>query len=282
MPHLHAANRTLRAALLGTAVATLALQSACGERGQPKPPEPVVRAPGAGSGGGAAITPGGGAAQAGLGTGAPGTGAPGAGAPGAGASRPVNTPGTAAGYKVSTSQSDPRLIEVGGLVMMKPSSWVWTAPTMQFRALQYSVPAVGTEAPAAELVFSVFVAGDGGPVDANLDRWAGQFRGPDGQAAPAKRSKSTQGEFTISRIESVGSYMGMGQAAPRPDQMQLGAIIEASGRNVFAKLVGSTATVESNRAAFEAMLASMKNADSAAAPSDGAAAPSDKPETPTK
>jgi hypothetical protein len=59
-------------------------------------------------------------------------------------------------------------------------------------------------------------------------------------------------------IESVGAYMGMGAAAPRPGYMQLGAIVEAPGRNVFMKIVGPQATVESNRAAFEAMLAGMK------------------------
>ena len=143
--------------------------------------------------------------------------------------------------------------------MTKPTSWVWTAPSMQFRVLQYSVSAIGGDSSAAELVFSVFPAGDGGPVDANLDRWAGQFRLADGSgAAPSTRAVETQGDLTISRIESKGSYMGMGQAAPRPGQMQLGAIIQAPGRNVFAKLVGAEATVESNRAAFDAMLKSAK------------------------
>ena len=61
-----------------------------------------------------------------------------------------------------------------------------------------------------------------------------------------------------SRIESAGDYMGMGAAGPRPGHMQLGAIVQAPGRNVFIKLVGPQATVESNRAAFEAMIAGMR------------------------
>jgi hypothetical protein len=40
--------------------------------------------------------------------------------------------------------------------------------------------------------------------------------------------------------------------------MQLGAIVQAPGRNVFIKVVGPQATVESNRKAFEAMIAGMK------------------------
>ena len=59
----------------------------------------------------------------------------------------------------------------------------------------------------------------------------------------------------VRAVESVGDYMGMGAAAPRPGYMQLGAIVQAPGRTVFMKVVGPQATVESNRAAFEAMIA---------------------------
>ena len=163
----------------------------------------------------------------------------------------------AGGYAVSGPDDDQMMIRVGGLVMPKPVTWVWTKPSMQFRALQYAVPAQGVNAPAAELVFSVFAGTDGGPVDANLDRWANQFREGDA-AAKSVRAESTVAGMRVLRIESVGAYMGMGAAAPRPGYMQLGAIIEAPGRNVFIKLVGPQATVESNRAAFEAMVAGAK------------------------
>ncbi len=175
-----------------------------------------------------------------------------AAAPAAGAAAQTQ----AGGYSVSGPDGDQTKIEVGGLTMPKPVTWVWTAPSMQFRALQYAVPALGVNAPAAELVFSVFPAGDGGPVDANLDRWANQFRAGNA-AAESKRSKSTVNGMQISRVESLGDYMGMGAAAPRPGYMQLGAIVQAPGRTVFMKVVGPQATVESNRAAFEAMIAGM-------------------------
>ena len=160
----------------------------------------------------------------------------------------------AGGYPVSGPDGDQTKIEVGGLTMPKPVTWVWTAPAMQFRALQYAVPALGVNAPAAELVFSVFLAGDGGPVDANLDRWSNQFRAGNA-AAESKRSQSTVNGMQVSRVESMGDYMGMGAAAPRPGYMQLGAIVQAPGRTLFMKVVGPQATVESNRAAFEAMIA---------------------------
>jgi hypothetical protein len=166
-------------------------------------------------------------------------------------------PRDAGGWKVSGPDGDQTTIEVGGLTMPKPVTWVWTQPSMQFRALQYAVPANGVNAPAGELVFSVFKDGDGGPVDANLDRWANQFRAGAG-AAESKRTTQTVNGMKVWRIESVGDYMGMGAPAPRPGQMQLGAIVEAPGRKVFMKLVGPQATVESNRAAFDAMVAGAK------------------------
>ena len=206
----------------------------------------------------------GGAAQ-GVGGGTQGAGGGAQGAPGGAAAGAAPSAAAASqqagGFKVSGPEGDQTLVEVGGLTMTKPIAWVWTAPTMNFRALQYAVPAQGVNAPAAELVFSVFPGGDGGPVTMNLDRWAGQFRGEDGAAAPSKRSESEGNGLKVSRIESTGAYMGMGQAAPRPGYMQLGAIVQAPGRNVFIKLVGPKETVESNRAAFDAMLTSMRAAE---------------------
>jgi hypothetical protein len=177
-----------------------------------------------------------------------------AGAPAAGASAAASQAGS---YRTSGPDGDQSVIAVGGLLMPKPVTWVWTAPSMQFRALQYAVPANGVNSPAAELVFSVFMGTDGGPLDANLDRWAQQFRSGDG-AAPAARSQTEVAGLKVWRIESKGDYMGMGAAAPRPGYMQLGAIVQAPGRNVFMKLVGPEATVESNRAAFEAMVAGLR------------------------
>jgi ribulose 1,5-bisphosphate carboxylase large subunit-like protein len=56
----------------------------------------------------------------------------------------------------------------------------------------------------------------------------------------------------------------MGAPAPRPGYAQLGAIVEAPGRNVFIRLVGPEATVDANRAAFEAMLDGMTVAETPA------------------
>ena len=131
---------------------------------------------------------------------------------------------------------------------------------MQFRALQYSVPGSAEGAGAAAVVFSVFAAGDGGPIDANVKRWVSQFRSDDGGEASAKIEDRMVGAFPVKWIELAGHYQGMGQAAPRPGMAQLGAIVQAPNLTLFIRLVGPAPTIETSRADFEAMVAGIRAA----------------------
>lgn len=191
---------------------------------------------------------------------AAGASAGGDAAAGAGAKTPDGpTPKDVPATKTSGENDDPTKIEIGGLTMDKPVVWVWTRPTQSMRTLQYAVPAVDTNAPAAELTFSMFTGTDGGPLASNLDRWASFFRTEDGSQAPHVRTEFEVNGRKVAKQESEGSYVGMmGQAAPRPGYAQFGAIIDAGDRRIFIKLVGPKATVESNRAQFDAMLKSVR------------------------
>ena len=55
--------------------------------------------------------------------------------------------------------------------------------------------------------------------------------------------------------------MAMGAPAPKANTLQLAAIVQAEGRNVFFRLVGPKETVEANRAAFDAMVEGLMPAD---------------------
>ena len=157
----------------------------------------------------------------------------------------------------SSSTSDATIVEVGGIVMSKPSTWMWQSPTMAFRTLQYSVPAQGSGS-AAELVFSEFRKGDGGPLDQNIARWSGQFRGEDGQSAPFEQSVSDIDTMRVTRLSFRGAYQGMGAAAPRTGMAQLSAIVEGPEFNVFIRLVGAEATVDLAAADFAKMIESLR------------------------
>lgn len=163
-------------------------------------------------------------------------------------------------WKVSTSVDDPQWLEVAGFRAPKPASWVWTKPSMQFRTLQYTVAGEGDSTKAAELIVSVFVAGDGGPLDANIERWRGQFR-KNNEPVEAKRSSKEVGPLKIEFVELEGDFMAMGAPAPKKDSLQLAAIVQAEGRNVFFRLVGPKETVEANREAFNKMIDGLMPAD---------------------
>ena len=187
---------------------------------------------------------------------APATSASGAIAPA------ITSPGTTSGGDpsswVTSGPDDPSTpARCGGFSFDKPAQWTWATPSRRFRQLQYSVPGTDGEG-AAELIFSVFKDGDGGPVDMNIQRWIGQFRPTDGIDARVDQRTATIGGNKVTILELEGSYAGMGAAAPRPGWAQFGAIIEAPGRNVYIRLLGPSVTVLQNAGIFEEMVTTMK------------------------
>lgn len=213
------------AALLPLAVAFVA---GCGDRPQPKPPEPATAV-----------------------------------APPRAPSSPVAVPPEAAAElfrRVSGPDDDTTTMEVGGIVAPKPAQWTWQQPTMQFRTLQYAVPAPGESSGSAELIVSVFLEGDGGPTETNIDRWVGQFRTAAGGPVESNREERTIDGMRVILLDLAGTYQGMGGTGPRPDFRQLSAIIEAPGRRVFIRLLGPTATVEANIAQWNALVEGLRDA----------------------
>ena len=100
----------------------------------------------------------------------------------------------------------------------------------------------------AELIVSVFPAGDGGAVDANVERWANQFGGADSVKA---RSERVVGDLRVTRVDLAGDFKGMGMAQAKPGMAQLGAIVQGPKQSVFVRVLGPQAAVEAARADFD-------------------------------
>ena len=181
-------------------------------------------------------------------------------APTAATAGPAVDPST---WVVSTKDDPAGVARCGGLTFQKPALWPWVVPSMRFRTLQYSVPGIDGASPA-ELVFSVFIGGDGGGIEMNIQRWVQQFRPTNGVPPRTEQSTRTVDGMKVNLIESEGSYSGMGSTAPKPNYAQLGAIIEAPGRTVYVKLLGPDKTVLGNAEAFNALIDSIR--DDAASP----------------
>lgn len=96
-----------------------------------------------------------------------------------------------------------------GLRWTAPAGWKSEAPR-PMRAATYSVaPAAGDEA-GGEVVINYFGPGQGGSVEANIERWKGQVQSPDGKPATATVAKRTVRGIPMTTIDASGAYSGMG------------------------------------------------------------------------
>jgi hypothetical protein len=147
----------------------------------------------------------------------------------------------------------------GGLSWTAPAGWK-AEGAQPMRAATYSVAAAAGDKAGGECGVYFFGVGQGGSVDANLDRWKGQFHGPDGKAAAAQTAKRTIGGLTITTLDTSGDYSGMGGPLAAghavPGYRLLGAIVEGRGGNVFVKFTGPAKTVAANAQKFQQLLAS--------------------------
>ena len=130
------------------------------------------------------------------------------------------------------------------------------------RAAEYTVPATTAGGPATLTVF-YFGEGQGASIEANLDRWLGEVRQPDGRTsrdAARIETRDVRG-IRITVVDVTGIHGGMspsGEAAPdRPNHRLLGAIAVGPRGPVFFKLTGPVETVASADASFMELLDSL-------------------------
>jgi hypothetical protein len=141
----------------------------------------------------------------------------------------------------------------------------WTMPLAWKAEAQRPMRlATYTVAPGAECGVYFFGSGQGGSVEANLDRWIGQFLQADGKASKeaAKIVKRTIHGWPVTTVDVSGGYTGMGGPTAQPGPAMsgyrlLGAIVEGPQGSIFFKFTGPAKMVAANQAAFDHMLAAL-------------------------
>jgi hypothetical protein len=151
---------------------------------------------------------------------------------------------------------------VGGLRWTPPAGWK-SEGTAPMRAATYKVPSAPGDQEGAECVVYYFGVGQGGSVEANIERWNGQITGPDGKPATAKIGNRTVQGLRVTTIDVTGAYSGMGgpmaeAKAAKAGYRLLGAIIEDTGGNVFLKFTGPAKTIAAGERAFNQLLESFQ------------------------
>ncbi|HEY4360990.1 MAG TPA: hypothetical protein VGN17_08475 [Bryobacteraceae bacterium] len=149
----------------------------------------------------------------------------------------------------------------GGLKWTPPLGWKSSGST-SMRAATYPVAPSAGDKEGAECAVYFFGAGQGGTVQANLDRWQGQFKAPGGKPATAKIAKAAVHGLPVTTIDVSGDYSGMtgpaGAPASAPSYRLLGAIVEGPGGNIFIKFAGPAKTIAANQAKFQQLLDSFE------------------------
>ena len=147
---------------------------------------------------------------------------------------------------------------LGPLSAVAPKGWVAQQPSSSMRVAQYGLPG-----PAGEATLGIFFfgPGQGGSVEANIERWFGQFTQEDGQSAQGRRWTRQVGDIEITGVDVSGTFsagMGMGDTTPQAGYRMLGAIAVHRSGTVFFKMTGPAQTVEQWAASFDEFLGTLQ------------------------
>jgi hypothetical protein len=135
-----------------------------------------------------------------------------------------------------------------------PKTWQSMPNPNTMRKATYKIPKVAGDADDAELTVSAAAGG----VEANIQRWAGQFGN-----AEAKTEPRTPNGLNVTVVEIKGTYAsgaGMlgGPSTPKAKYMLLGAVVDGGERQHFFKMTGPEKTVTAAKKDFDAFVASFR------------------------
>lgn len=144
-----------------------------------------------------------------------------------------------------------------------PKDWEPQPPGSSMRVGQYRVPAAKGSSDAEAVLF-YFGKGQGGSVEANVERWVSQFSATDGRPVSPHVEKLKVNGLAVTTVELSGNYArgaGMGpQGDTKANQTLLVAVIETPDGNITLQLYGPKETVAAHRKGFEALVRGFKKA----------------------
>ena len=167
---------------------------------------------------------------------------------------PVSTAAGASGSAVEKS--------FGPIKAKVPAEWTEQTPSSSMRKAQYVLPKVAGDGEDGELAVFYFGQGQGGSVEANIERWIGQISQPDGSSSKdkAKTNKKEIGGMPVTLVDVSGTYSAgmMSSAPPRQGYRMLAAVAETAEGPWFFKLTGPEKTIANWSSSFDQFIGSFK------------------------
>ena len=145
-----------------------------------------------------------------------------------------------------------------------PADWNSESPASSMRLAQYRLPRAQNDPEDAELVVYHF-GGGGGSVQANVNRWIGQFTNADGSSAKesADVSERDSNGFHLTVVDVRGTYNQprgpmMAETDAKASFRMMAVVAEAQGGPWFFKLTGPENTVSQWEGSFNSFLETLR------------------------
>jgi len=162
-------------------------------------------------------------------------------------------------HSASVSSASPAL----DISWVDPPGMRRVPPKNAMRKASYEVPRASGDSEDGELAVFYFGPGQGGSIDANVDRWVKQFSGiSERDVKRADREANGLRQHTVEiehgTFEAGPMAMG-GSKGPKKDYALAGAIVETPSGAYFFKMTGPARTVAAARAPFLQLLDSVRS-----------------------
>lgn len=176
------------------------------------------------------------------------------------------------GFQATAQEQEADPIEFSvaedALMMNAPGEWTKVQPRVNFIEAEFSIPKEEGDPKNGRLT----VMGAGGSIEANIDRWYGQFTQPDGSdtSESASVEEMTIKGMTVHMVDITGTFLDTSggpfnpnaKKVEREDYRMLAAIIEtAENGNYFVKMYGPAATMKKHADGFKKMIKEVELVD---------------------
>jgi hypothetical protein len=151
-----------------------------------------------------------------------------------------------------------------GLTFTTPDGWRQSPGGSPMRVAEFALPRADGDAEDAQLIVYYF-GGQGGSVDANIERWVGQMQQADGKpsTAVARKEIRTVNGLKVTLVDVDGTYVaetapGAGARHNKPHFRLRAGVVETPKGPYFIKLTGPEKTVTRWNRAYDQFVGSMK------------------------
>lgn len=172
------------------------------------------------------------------------------------------------GLVVATvSLAEEGVLDLDGIRLRAPKEWKNEEASSSFRLAQFVLQRADGDGVDATCVIFRFGGGQGGGLEANLNRYYGQFEQPDGRATKdlAKTTKREVSGIPITIADISGTYIapkrpGAPERFNEPNWRMLVAMLTVNENSYFIRAVGPQKTIARWEKSFEEFIGSLQKA----------------------